>query len=152
MCVCEQSQGCFFVFIFEFVLQINSMTNGSHSRTNRFPSTSLESSGRVPLIYWQVAALMRDKDLPIRMHKTQVLNAASFSGSLCPYWAHLSILCWLLCTQWHVTELCRMFILALCWLEVLSDPSPTGTLLRLNPSCYDHFAQQWITRFRSEGN
>lgn len=138
------------VFIFDF--QMNSTTNGSHGRANRFPSTYLEYSGSVPLVYWQVAALLRDKDPPNRMHKTQVLNAVWFTGSLCAYWAHLSILCRLLRTQQHVTELCRMFALMLRWLEVLSDPSPTGTLLRLNPSCYDHFTQQWITRFRSEEN
>lgn len=84
---------------------MNSTINGSHGRANRFPSTYLEYSCSVPLVYWQVAALLRDKDPPNRMHKTQVLNAVWFTGSLCAYWAHLSILCRLLRTQRHVTAL-----------------------------------------------
>lgn len=80
---------------------MNSITNGSHGRANRFPSTYFEYSCSVPLVYWQVAALLRDKDLPNRMHKTQVLNVVWFTGSLCAYWAHLSILCRLYTTARH---------------------------------------------------
>lgn len=150
MYVSEQSQVYFIIVCLFLIFRWTARLMAAMA--NRFPSTYLEYSGSVPLVYWQVAALLRDKDPPNRMHKTQVLNAVWFTGSLCAYWAHLSILCRLLRTQQHVTELCRMFALMLRWLEVLSDPSPTGTLLRLNPSCYDHFTQQWITRFRSEEN
>lgn len=54
------------------------------------------------------------------------------------YIANLSTLCWHLCAQSHITEQ------DLPTRTVLIGCAPTGTLLRLSPSCYAYFTQHWI--------
>lgn len=39
---------------------------------------------------------------------------------------------------------CRTYLFILCWLKLVSEASPTGTLSGLNPSGYDVFTQPWV--------